>query len=78
MTWTDGAGNTISTENENKPTQIAYDDLTFTVGNTPGTALPMTGGPGTALFTALGGLMTATAGAILTLVSFRRRRETVS
>ncbi len=49
-----------------------------TVGNTPGTALPMTGGIGTTLFTALGGLLTATAGAILTLTSLRRRRETVS
>ena len=36
-----------------------------------GVQLPNTGGAGTTLFTALGGLMTATAGAILTL---RRRR----
>lgn len=57
---------------------IAAQNATFTVENTPGTALPMTGGPGTTLFTALGGLLTATAGAILTLASFRRRRETVS
>ena len=43
-----------------------------TVSNTPGTQLPQTGGPGTALFTALGGLMTATVGAILTI---RRKRK---
>ena len=46
---------------------------TFTIGNTPGTALPQTGGIGTTLFTALGGLMTATAGAILTI---KRKRKT--
>ena len=45
------------------------------VGNTPGTALPQTGGIGTTLFTALGGLMTATAGAILTMKSYRRRKQ---
>ena len=44
----------------------------FEVGNPPGTALPQTGGIGTTLFTALGGLMTATAGAILTI---RRKRK---
>ena len=38
-----------------------------TVENTPGTALPQTGGIGITLFTALGGLMTAMAGAILTM-----------
>ena len=43
--------------------------------NTPedGYELPETGGTGTALFTVLGGLMTAAAGAILTL---RRKRKT--
>ena len=45
---------------------------TFTVGNTPGTQLPQTGGIGTTLFTALGGLMTVTAGAILTI---RRKKQ---
>ena len=48
------------------------DDNLFTVKNEPGTALPMTGGPGTALFTALGGLMTALAGAFLII----RRKKT--
>ena len=40
---------------------------------TGGYELPQTGGIGTTLFTALGGLMTATAGAILTI---RRKRKT--
>ena len=43
------------------------------VENFPGTQLPNTGGIGTTLFTALGSLMTATAGAILTLL--RRKRQ---
>ena len=45
-----------------------------TIINTPegGYELPETGGIGTALFTALGGLMTATAGAVLTL---RKKRK---
>lgn len=40
---------------------------TIQVGNTAGTALPQTGGPGTALYNLLGGLMVVTAGAVLTL-----------
>ena len=48
------------------------------VGNTPGSPLPMTGGVGTGLFTALGGLMTATAGAILTMTTCRRRKKQLS
>ena len=40
-----------------------------------GYELPQTGGTGTALFTALGGFMTATAGVILTLASRRRKRK---
>ena len=55
--------------------QFANETNTFTVGNTPGTALPQTGGIGTTLFTALGGLMTATAGAMVTMKSYRRRKE---
>ena len=48
---------------------------TLTVGNDAGSQLPQTGGIGTTLFTALGGLMTATAGAILTMKSYRRRKQ---
>ena len=40
--------------------------------NRRGCAAPQTGGIGTTLFTALGGLMTATVGAILTL---KKRKE---
>ena len=47
------------TENGNTVWQIK-------VENSTGYELPQTGGRGTALFTALGGIMTATAGAILT------------
>ena len=45
-----------------------------TIRNTPmsGVELPQTGGIGTALFTAVGGLMTVTAGAILTI---RRKKQ---
>ena len=45
------------------------------IENTPGTQLPQTGGIGTTLFTALGSIMTATAGAILTMKSWHRRKE---
>ncbi len=49
------------------------------VENTPGTELPMTGGHGTALFTALGGILTATAGAVLSFrqANARRRKHAV-
>ena len=45
---------------------------TAQVANTPGTALPMTGGIGTNLFTILGAILSGTAGAILTI---RRRKH---
>ena len=53
---------------------VSYDQETntFTVINEAGVALPQTGGIGTTLFTALGGLMTATSGAVLTL---RRKKK---
>ena len=45
-------------------------ELTIIVGNTPGAALPNTGGPGTRLFTILGSILVMFAGAMLA----RRRR----
>ena len=45
-------------------------DFTFTVKNTPGAELPMTGGPGTKLFTILGSILMCLGGALL----FRRRQ----
>ena len=45
-------------------------NATFTVENTPGAALPSTGGPGTRLFTILGSILIAGAGILL----WRRRR----
>ena len=55
--------------------QAASEDMpasnaTFTVGNTPGTALPSTGGPGTRIFTILGSILILGAGALL----WRRRK----
>jgi len=44
--------------------------VTFTVENTPGAALPNTGGPGTRLFTILGSILILGAGVLL----WRRRR----
>ena len=46
------------------------DNNTFTVGNTPGAALPHTGGSGTRVFMILGSILIAGAGALL----WRRRR----
>lgn len=48
---------------------------TITNRKAGGYELPQTGGIGTTLFTALGGLMTATAGAILTMKSYCRRKQ---
>ena len=51
------------------------DPAGYQIENEPGTPLPMTGGAGTALFTMIGGILSATAGAILTLTSYRRRKK---
>ena len=48
-------------------------ELTIRVGNTPGVALPNTGGPGATLFTSLGAMLIALAGA--GLVWMRKRRS---
>ena len=47
----------------------------YRIINNPGVELPQTGGIGTTLFTDLGGLMTVTAGAILSLTAYRRRKQ---
>ena len=49
---------------------------TAKIGNVAGTALPNAGGSGTALFTALGGLLTVTAGAALTIRSRKGKTKT--
>ena len=76
----DGNGNITYSDTNNMVTFLQKTENSIakvTVENTPGTALPQTGGIGTTLFTALGGLMTVTAGAILTLrrTATRRRGE---
>jgi LPXTG-motif cell wall-anchored protein len=59
-------------ERDNVILSISFepDNNTFTVGNTPGVALPSTGGPGTRLFTILGSILILGAGVLL----WRRRR----
>ena len=68
LTYTNEAGETIDSQNL---VTYAAADKTFTVGNTPGAALPSTGGPGTRLFTILGSILIAGAGVLLV---WRRRR----
>ena len=67
VTYTNEAGETIESQ-----TLVTYTpaDQSFTVGNTPGAALPNTGGPGTRLFTILGSILILGAGVLL----WRRRR----
>ena len=57
---------------DNTSGMVTYDsaDNQFTVRNTPGAALPNTGGPGTRLFTILGSILILGAGVLL----WRRRR----
>ena len=57
--------------------RVSFDGNTaqITIVNTPGTPLPMTGGSGTGLFTLIGGILSMTAGAILTLTSYRRKKK---
>ena len=58
--------------NETKGEAEQRTTLTISIPNTPGIEMPETGGPGTGLFTALGAIMTALAGAALTL---KKRKE---
>ena len=70
VAWTDESGNEI--DPENKPNHVSYDDLTFTVENIPGAALPNTGGSGTTMIYLLGIMLTGLAGAGLVM---RKRKE---
>ena len=54
---------------------LADDNTTIIVRNTPGVELPSTGGIGTRLFTAIGAMLTMTAGAVLMI---RRKRACTS
>ena len=58
--------------NGNTTEMIVVNNDTIVVGNTPGVALPSTGGPGTNLYYLLGIMLTAFAG--VGLVMKRRRR----
>ena len=51
-------------------------DATVTLGNMPGTVLPMTGGEGKEAFTVIGGLLTATAAALI--IDQNRKKKTVT
>ena len=64
LTYTNEAGETIESQN-----LVSYSptDKTFTVGNTPGAALPNTGGPGTTALYLLGIMLTSLAGAGLVM-----------
>ena len=75
VTFENAKAAVVDNPNTDENESAAAKNATFTVENTPGTQLPQTGGIGTTLFTALGGLMTAMAGAILTIKSYRRRKE---
>lgn len=77
---TDSNGNILTDENskiilDNDSASVSVNGLSISVKNEAGVELPQTGGTGTSLFTALGGLMTATAGAILSLTAYRRRKQ---
>ena len=64
FTVTDG----IVSSPQYDPLEVLYDQATtFSIKNHLGVDLPKTGGPGTALYGLLGGLMVVTAGAVLTL-----------
>lgn len=69
------SGNIQSMSNDGVSFDPTTKTFTLKVTNNAGVALPQTGGTGTSLFTALGGLMTATAGAILSLTEYRRRKQ---
>lgn len=66
---------TVYTNSNSTEEKGSYDNpYIVVIKNNPGIELPQTGGPGTELFTAIGGILTAAAGAILTTVSRRKRK----
>ena len=66
----------VTIKSGNNPTMEKAVDGDYIINTPVGSyELPETGGIGTALFTALGGLMTVTAGAVLTMKSYRRRKQ---
>ena len=65
--WDDDKNTPI--ENETKGEAAT---LTISIPNTPGIEMPETGGPGTSRLAMIGGIMTALAGAVLTL---KKRKE---
>lgn|GEM_PF-2364708 len=67
---TEWAERTLS---ETEKLRFDADNATFTVGNTPGAALPSTGGSGTNLYYLLGTMLIALAGAALVMT--RRRKN---
>lgn len=69
LTLTDALG---SGANSNSNASVSGNVLT--VKNTPGASLPMTGGPGTRLFTIAGSLLIMAAGAVLARMMLIRRR----
>jgi LPXTG-motif cell wall-anchored protein len=63
--------NSDATDATNNHTEmVRVNDMTILFGNTPGAALPSTGGPGTRAFTILGSILILGAGVLL----WRRRR----
>ena len=75
FTFTIDADGTVSTSDANSALVLHLDEEGddpegFQIGNTPGAALPNTGGPGTRLFTILGSILILGAGVLL----WRRRR----
>ena len=71
VTWTDEGGNEI--DPADRPNHIDYDELTFTVENTPGSELPNTGGPGTNRLYLIGFLLVLVSGAGLVMTYHNKK-----
>ena len=72
VTLTEADG-TDGNDNSQASISVKGNVYTITVKNTPGVALPNTGGPGTRIFTILGGILMIASGVSLIL----RRRKTI-